>query len=140
MTASLNKIYNTFSDRESEPLYRTMTFAEHPNHPVLLTMIGSTACLEISHLVLSITFNRMNHIVWCYSCLKMLVNMGYTRGNFSYTCFSNSKEPDLILTSQSTANSSVMCRLVQNFTFTNLNFFFKYLMELSDSLVLYMKF
>ena len=36
-----------------------------------------------------------------------------------YICFSNSKEPDLKLMSQSTADGSVMCRLVQNFTFAN---------------------
>ena len=37
MTASLYRRYNTFSDRESEQ-HKT-TFAELPNHPVLLTMI-----------------------------------------------------------------------------------------------------
>ena len=36
MTASLYKEYNTFSDRESEKQHRTTTFAELPNHPLLL--------------------------------------------------------------------------------------------------------
>ena len=40
MTASLYRKYNTFSDRESERQHRTMTFAELPNHPLLLTMIA----------------------------------------------------------------------------------------------------
>ena len=40
MTASLYTKYNTFSDRESEQQHRTMTFAELPNHPPLLTMVG----------------------------------------------------------------------------------------------------
>ena len=39
MTASLYSKYNTFSDRESEQQHRTMTFAELPNHPHLLTMV-----------------------------------------------------------------------------------------------------
>ena len=38
MTASLYKKYNTFSDRENDQ-HRTMTFAELPNHPLLLTMV-----------------------------------------------------------------------------------------------------
>ena len=40
MTALLYTKYNTFSDRESEQQHRTMTFAELPNHPLLLTMVG----------------------------------------------------------------------------------------------------
>ena len=40
MTASLlYRKYNTFSDRESEQQHRTMTFAELPNHPLLLTYV-----------------------------------------------------------------------------------------------------
>ena len=39
MTASLYRKYNTFSDRESEQKHRTMTFAELPNHSLLLTMV-----------------------------------------------------------------------------------------------------
>ena len=39
MTASLYRKYNTFSDRESEQQHRTMTFAELPNHPLLLTLV-----------------------------------------------------------------------------------------------------
>ena len=42
ITASLYSKYNTFSDRESEQQHRTMTFAELPNHPLLLTMITHT--------------------------------------------------------------------------------------------------
>lgn len=60
-----------------------------------------------------------------------------------YICFSNSKEPDLKLMSQSTADGSVMCRLVQNFTFANYtkpNVLLKNLMEFSDSFVLYINF
>ena len=38
MTTSLYRKYNTFSGRESEQQHRTMTFAELPNHPILLTM------------------------------------------------------------------------------------------------------
>ena len=37
MTASLYRKYNTFSNRENDQ-HRTMTFAELPNHPLLLTM------------------------------------------------------------------------------------------------------
>ena len=39
MTASLYRKYNTFSDCESEQQHRTMTFAELPNHPLLLTLV-----------------------------------------------------------------------------------------------------
>ena len=36
MTASSYTKYNTFSDGESEQQHRTMSFAELPNHPLLL--------------------------------------------------------------------------------------------------------
>ena len=45
-TASLYRKYNTFSDRESEQQHRTMTFAELPNHPHLLTMLCLCAVLH----------------------------------------------------------------------------------------------
>ena len=32
-------LFITFSDRESDRQHRTMTFAELPNHPILLTMV-----------------------------------------------------------------------------------------------------
>ena len=42
MTDSLDRKYNTFSDRESEQQHRTMTFAALPNHPLVLTMTKSS--------------------------------------------------------------------------------------------------
>ena len=51
MTSSLYRKYNTFSDREQQ--HRTMTFAELPNHPLLLTMVGYMLVGQFVHLSLN---------------------------------------------------------------------------------------
>ena len=63
MTASLYRKYNTFSDRESEQQHRTMTIAELPNHPLLLTM----ACVHASSaLPFKALFSLVSIAVWIY--------------------------------------------------------------------------
>ena len=80
MLASLYKKYNTFSDREREQQHRTITFAELPNHPLLLTIIqfkrtrySQDDFLTLSLRSVSILFQ--NHPQRITSAEKLLTNL-----------------------------------------------------------------
>ena len=105
MTASLYRKYNTFSDRESEQKHRTMTSAELPNHPLLLTMaLLSSAILTFTNFGLAVPISGQNADThsedgWHFSkpgcCFKLTTSTGlyaYTIVlfiNLQFTLFSS---------------------------------------------------
>ena len=81
MTASLYRKYNTFSDRKSEQQHRTMTFAELPNHPLLLTMVRRCPLWESW---LCLTKNPFDNAV---KCAAILIEGNSTNTSYQNTLF-----------------------------------------------------